>query len=65
MAYNTNKDLLATLLKNHSAFDNASFEAQGHLSEQINYWMVLAPHRRLAQSFVGPNGPSDVAGSKE
>ena len=63
-AYNTKKDLISTPLKNHSTFDDASFEALGYCNEQQSTtgWYR---HERLTPAFVDPYAPSDVAINKE
>ena len=40
-AYNSNKDLFATLLKGYNAFDNTSFKVLGYSNRLINRWIDL------------------------
>ena len=47
-AYNSQKELFATILKKHTPFDNPAFEALGFSQSQLDQWYVTNQHSLTA-----------------
>ena len=64
-AYNTQKELFATILKGHTPFDNPAFEALGFTQSQLDQWYATNRHGVAAfaddgaDSRPSPSRPRD------